>query len=292
MQYFTSTTWINFQENVGKNLAEVRYIDNIKMSDGSNFGRSPSRTYPFNATFKQYEHALVTVDDDCKIIQWDQYGDNKEQSDADAAMDAMIAEVGVVASVEVASTGSKAETSGYLVEESSSSSATESSGFCADPLSSIMHTMDCIRDKNSSCANEGYDWLLFNKYHNGVNAGVQLFPVDIYWDMATRFSTLTLDFDYTRNLNQRNRASVRYVEKVIMSDGTDFNLAPRDTWPFNYMTYQYEHALVTVDDDCKILRWDQYGDTEEQDVVDQATSDMMSDQGVRCDIGLAFPWEC
>ena len=47
----------------------------------------------FSATFKQYEHALVTVDDDWRILKWDLYGDNVEQSDVDDAINAMMAEV-------------------------------------------------------------------------------------------------------------------------------------------------------------------------------------------------------
>ena len=41
---------------------------------------SPSTEYPFSQTFVQHEHALVTVDGDCKIALWDQYGDDMEQA--------------------------------------------------------------------------------------------------------------------------------------------------------------------------------------------------------------------
>ena len=41
---------------------------------------SPSIEYPFSQTFVQHEHALVTVDGDCKIALWDQYGDDMEQA--------------------------------------------------------------------------------------------------------------------------------------------------------------------------------------------------------------------
>ncbi len=43
--------------------------------------------------FYQHEHALVTVDDDCRMILWDQYGDNKEQENVEDALDAVLAAV-------------------------------------------------------------------------------------------------------------------------------------------------------------------------------------------------------
>merc|ERR1719384_176729 len=274
MKYSSFTTYVNYQANVGKNQAEIRYIENIVMDDGSSFGRSPSSTYPFSATFKQYEHALVTVDDDCRILKWDQYGDNKEQSDVEDAINAMNAQVG--------SSGAS-----LAAEE-------ESSGACADPLTSIIETMTCITNKNSSCANLGYNWLRFNKYHNGKNAGVQLWPVDIYWSMAMKFSTFTLDYDYTQNIGT-NQASVRYVETVQMSDGTEFapQVEPSSTYPFNTTIIQWEHALVTVDNNCKMTRWDQYGDNKEQTDVDDAMDAFFAHQGVKCNLNIEpLFWRC
>ena len=46
---------------------------------------SPSTEYPFSQTFVQHEHALVTVEGDCKISLWDQYGDDMEQVDVETA---------------------------------------------------------------------------------------------------------------------------------------------------------------------------------------------------------------
>ena len=40
---------------------------------------SPSAEYPFAQTFVQHEHALVSLDADCRITKWDQYGDDAEQ---------------------------------------------------------------------------------------------------------------------------------------------------------------------------------------------------------------------
>lgn len=66
-------------ENVGTNMAEVRFVDQIRTSDGTEFRLKSSNVYPFNATFFQHQHTLVTVDDNCKMIKWDQYGDNVEE---------------------------------------------------------------------------------------------------------------------------------------------------------------------------------------------------------------------
>lgn len=56
------------------------------MSDGTNFGLPASSEYPFGVTILQHEHALIDVDDDCKIVTWDQYGDDAEQTDVDDAV--------------------------------------------------------------------------------------------------------------------------------------------------------------------------------------------------------------
>ena len=62
------------------NLASIRYIETVTLTDGTNFGLSePQTEYPYNYTYTQLEHALVTVTDDCKIALWDQVGDDKEQ---------------------------------------------------------------------------------------------------------------------------------------------------------------------------------------------------------------------
>merc|ERR1719497_119746 len=87
---------------------------------------------------------------------------------------------------------------------------------CADPLAAIKKTMDCLEAKDSSCVNDGYNWLRFNKYHNGNNVGLQLWPFDIYWSMALKFSTFQLIYDHAQNVGT-NRASVRYREVIVMS---------------------------------------------------------------------------
>ena len=158
---------------------------------------------------------------------------------------------------------------------------------CPDPLAAIRQTMDCLEVKNSSCVNQGYNWIRFNKYHNGKNVGLQLFPVDIYWQMALKFSTFKLIYDHAINVGT-NKASVRYIEDIRMSNGTEFDIPPNSIYPFNEHIVQYEHALVSVDNDCKMTRWDQYGDDAEQKEVDDAMAKFMADECVKKALNIPF----
>ncbi|WP_196139557.1 hypothetical protein [Aliikangiella sp. G2MR2-5] len=54
---------------VSDNQVSMRYVETVTFNDGE--------------TFKQHEHALVTVNSSCRMTLWDQYGDNKEQQDVD-----------------------------------------------------------------------------------------------------------------------------------------------------------------------------------------------------------------
>ena len=45
---------------------------------------------PKQVEISQHQHALVTVNADCKIIEWDQYGDNIEQEQLGVAVNATI----------------------------------------------------------------------------------------------------------------------------------------------------------------------------------------------------------
>lgn len=77
---------VSFTNNPSKNRASVRYLETAITTDGSTLGLDPSSAYPFGATFFQHEHGIVEVDDDCKLVFWDQYGDDKEQTDLDGAV--------------------------------------------------------------------------------------------------------------------------------------------------------------------------------------------------------------
>ncbi len=45
-------------------------------------------------TFYQHEHALIEVDDGYKLVKWDQYGDNPEQTDVVEANGALACAIG------------------------------------------------------------------------------------------------------------------------------------------------------------------------------------------------------
>ena len=65
--------------NVGPNMASIRYIEYLKFTNGTTLGLPASSEFPWSYETMQHEHALVTVDDECKIKTWDQYGDNEQQ---------------------------------------------------------------------------------------------------------------------------------------------------------------------------------------------------------------------
>lgn len=95
-----------------------------------------------------------------------------------------------------------------------------------------------------------------------------------FWTGAFSVADLSFDIRFTSNPS-KNKASVRYVEKVVTSDGTNFGLDSSSEYPFDVTILQHEHALIDVDDDCKISKWDQYGDNTEQTDVDVAVADLL-----------------
>ena len=141
-------------------------------------------------------------------------------------------------------------------------------GGCADPLAAIMQTLQYIADGDPVSSAKGYAYG-FRKIHNGVDVGLD-FGDDpaAFWEISFLLISFSFSFDHQVNVGP-NMASIRYIEGVQFTDGTVFGLPASDEYPFNTSYVQHEHALlVTVDDDCKILLWDQYGDNAEQDAVD------------------------
>lgn len=150
---------------------------------------------------------------------------------------------------------------------------------CSDPAASIIKIMDCIEQSNATCATSGYDSDKFVKLHNGVDTNTTIDSGSDYWTRAFALLSIALDYDHVLNIGP-NKASLRYIEKVVMTNGTSVGLpAPSTEYPFGATFYQYEHALVSVNNDCKMVKWDQYGDNEEQAAVDNAAN------AVLCKIG-------
>lgn len=139
---------------------------------------------------------------------------------------------------------------------------------CADPLTSIMTILDCVIAEDVDCASQGYDNEAFVKLHNGVDTNTVIDSGGSFWSGTFALIDIILDYDHQINVGP-NQASIRYVEKVIFTNGTDLGLPASNEYPFGQEFIQHEHALVTVDDDCKMILWDQYGDNKEQKDVDE-----------------------
>ena len=141
---------------------------------------------------------------------------------------------------------------------------------CEDPLTAIMKTLDCVVAEDEPCASSGYD-LNFVKLHNGINTNVTGLGSGEFWTGVFALLDMELDYSHQANIGP-NQASVRYVEKVTFTNGASLGLAPSTEYPYGAEMLQHEHAIVTVNDDCKMVLWDQYGDNKEQKDVDEAAA--------------------
>ena len=61
---------------------------------------------------------------------------------------------------------------------------------CADPMASILATLKCIEEADSSCAASGYDSMNFVKLHNGVDTKTTM--NGLLWKFAFDFSKFEL----------------------------------------------------------------------------------------------------
>jgi hypothetical protein len=86
---------ISDARNVGPNVAHLRYVETATFTDGASLGLVPSSTYPFHQTHVQHEDAFVETDNACKIVRWDQYGDDAEQAGVASNAADLLCELGV-----------------------------------------------------------------------------------------------------------------------------------------------------------------------------------------------------
>lgn len=135
-------------------------------------------------------------------------------------------------------------------------------GGCSDPLKATLDTLQCITDRNATCAGASYN-TEFKKYHNGVDTNTVINGAAFWEEAFTLYSNISFTFDHLMNVGP-NMASIRYIEFLKFTNGTTLGLPASSEFPWSYETMQHEHALVTVDDECKIKTWDQYGDNEQQ----------------------------
>jgi hypothetical protein len=122
--------------------------------------------------------------------------------------------------------------------------------YCETPVQAVLSTMDCIEQEDAQCAYDGYA-KGFIKLHNSLDSSTAI-SSPIYWTGAFYLLDFKLDFDQVLRIGP-NQISLRYKETLTVPDGVQM--------------VQYEHALVTVNSDCKMTLWDQYGDNVEQDVI-------------------------
>lgn len=150
---------------------------------------------------------------------------------------------------------------------------------CSDPVASILETMRCIERENASCATAGYNSTQFVKLHNDVDTNTTIDSDGQFWTGAFALLSFRLNFSDARNLGP-NLAHLRYVETVTFTDGANLGLMPSMTYPFGQTYVQHEDAFVTTDDDCMMVKWDQYGDNAEQEAVTRNVNDILCLLGV------------
>lgn len=127
---------------------------------------------------------------------------------------------------------------------------------CDDPMQAVLDTLECIENEYPLCSASGYS-SNFVKLHNTIDTDTDA-PGAAFWWAAFLFADFVLDIDHVALVDQ-DQVSLRYVETVTLN-GQDY--------------VQHEHALVTVDEDCRMVLWDQYGDDAEQAAVEDAMEEL------------------
>jgi len=141
---------------------------------------------------------------------------------------------------------------------------------CAHPVESVLATLDCIVHEDVECALAGYA-PTFKKLHNGVDTNTVINKE--FWEGAFQLVDLKLDYNHMAQIG-RNFISLRYVEEVKTVDASLFGL-PGQAPPVETIV-QHEHALITVDNQCRMVLFDQYGDNAEQVAVDDAVAELLA----------------
>ena len=136
-----------------------------------------------------------------------------------------------------------------------STPAPEPAVVCADPLGAVLAIMGCVEREDLACATAGYA-KEFVKTHNGI-----VDPTTIALDEPRfwRGAFFFVDFAFTYNFRDHfdtNRVSLRYVESVKTLDVSDYTVPGLGKGPEQVEIVQHEHALITVNADCKMTQWD------------------------------------
>jgi len=134
---------------------------------------------------------------------------------------------------------------------------------CKDPARAVLDLLDCVKNEDVDCVVAAYD-PGFERFHNEVSTGPSDVTDPTFWEGAFLFFDFDFEIKFINN-PARNQTSVRYIEAVTSTDGTNLGFPqPSMTFPFSQTIVQHEHAIVDVDKDCKLIRWEQYGDNKEQ----------------------------
>lgn len=155
---------------------------------------------------------------------------------------------------------------------------------CPDPLGAVLAMMSCMEDEDAKCVANRIAQSSFKKLHNGVDTELKLLdgkdPIS-HLETSFKFIRYVIDIEYQEELGP-NLVGLGYVEKFTTSTGESFGLAPSKEYPFSQIFLQHEMAAVSVNDDCKITVWDQYGDDKEQQALDKVVSDMLQNPTIQC----------
>eukprot|EP00547_Thalassionema_nitzschioides_P000641 CAMPEP_0194213174 /NCGR_PEP_ID=MMETSP0156-20130528/13558_1 /TAXON_ID=33649 /ORGANISM="Thalassionema nitzschioides, Strain L26-B" /LENGTH=220 /DNA_ID=CAMNT_0038941145 /DNA_START=84 /DNA_END=746 /DNA_ORIENTATION=+ len=143
---------------------------------------------------------------------------------------------------------------------------------CEDPVAAVLKTLQCIEDEDAQCASAGYNKRVFRKLHNGIDTNTNIGY--FFWIGGFALLDFKLEIDHTYQIAP-NQIGIRYVEIVTTTNGSTLFLDPSNVFPFSQTFYQHEHALVTVDENCKMILWDQTGDNKEQTDVDDVADDIV-----------------
>ena len=96
---------------------------------------------------------------------------------------------------------------------------TQTRAICANPLQSILDTLECVNAADVTCASNGYNPDEFVLLHNGVDTNTVIDSGGQFW--ANVFLLTDVSFpiiDFQMNVAE-NQASVRYIEKLVTTDG-------------------------------------------------------------------------
>lgn len=156
--------------------------------------------------------------------------------------------------------------------------------YCPNPLEAVLHTLSCIEAEDAICAATGYE-PGFVKLHNGIIDPGTCIPVapdsselncietTNYWSSVFFLLDLRLDFDFMDHIDA-NRISLRYVESVKTADLSRQIVPGLGNGPESQTIFQHEFVIVTVNSDCKMTMWDQYGDNIEQAAAGELVDEM------------------